>query len=90
MKVPLMLIVILKFFFLFCINTFTTIGYITFEECGDMINPTLGLELGTTYIFDQSDISNFSHPLGFSYFPDGGHVGKPNLDRETNHPESLQ
>ena len=33
----------------------------------------LSLEVGTTYIFDQSDPSNSFHPLGLSSVPDGVH-----------------
>ena len=29
------------------------LGYYTFEECGDEVNPTLGMEVGKTYRFDQ-------------------------------------
>ena len=46
--------------------TFTTkvdlyageLGYYQFEECGDATNPVLGLEVGKTYEFVQSDPSN--------------------------------
>ncbi len=46
--------------------TFTTkinlfageLGYYQFEECGDDVNPTLGMELGKTYKFVQKDRSN--------------------------------
>ena len=48
-------------------------GYYTFEECGDTLNPTIGLEIGKTYVFDQSDVSNYYHPLGLAYFADGAH-----------------
>ena len=61
--------------------TFTTkvnlfageLGYYEFEECGDATNPTLAMELGKTYQFIQKDISNYYHPLGFAYYPDGAH-----------------
>ena len=56
------------------------LGYFTFEECGDMTNPTLGLELGETYLFVQRDRSNWFHPMGFSYFPDGAHADKDELE----------
>jgi len=55
-------------------------GYFTFEECGDAPNPTLGLELGVTYTFDQTEISNYMHPLGFSYFADGAHDDQDELE----------
>jgi hypothetical protein len=34
------------------------LGYFQFEECGDIDNPTLGLEVGKTYRFLQKDVSN--------------------------------
>jgi Domain of unknown function (DUF305) len=52
-------------------------GYFTFEECGDEINPIIGIEIGETYLFDQGDRTNHYHPLEFGYFPDGSHT---NLD----------
>lgn len=56
------------------------IGYVTFKECQGVTNPTIGIELGESYIFAQEDISNWYHPLGFAYFPDGNHDNKPELD----------
>jgi len=38
-------------------------GYYTFEECPGMISPTIGMEIGTSYTFVQSDISNWMHPM---------------------------
>jgi len=45
------------------------------QECdnGDTVMPTLGIEKGKTYHFKQYDITNFYHPLGFAYYPDGAH-----------------
>ena len=34
------------------------LGYFRFAECGDVPNPTLGVELGKTYQFIQADPSN--------------------------------
>ena len=34
------------------------LGYYQFEECGDDVNPTLGMEIGKTYEFIQQDRSN--------------------------------
>lgn len=48
-------------------------GYFYFEECGDMVNPTLGIEKDVTYYFVQSDITNWYHALGWAYYPDGAH-----------------
>jgi hypothetical protein len=50
-------------------------GYMSFAECGPQTNPTIGLEKGATYIFEQTDISNYMIPINFSYAPDGGHRG---------------
>ena len=55
-------------------------GYYTIEECGDMPNPTIGMEVGTTYTFVQNDVSNFYHPLGFAYYPDGAHADVDELE----------
>jgi len=49
------------------------LGYYVFEECGSEANPTLGVEKGVTYRFVQSDESNYYHPLGLAYYPDGAH-----------------
>merc|ERR1719157_151686 len=35
------------------------------------VNPKLSLVAGTTYTFDQSDVSNWYHPVGFSYIAGG-------------------
>ena len=48
-------------------------GYFQFEECGDQVNPTIGMEIGETYTFVQTDVSNYYHPMGFAYFADGAH-----------------
>lgn len=56
------------------------LGYYTFEECGDKTNPTLGMEVGKTYEFVQADRSNYYHPLGFAYFPDGAHADADELE----------
>jgi hypothetical protein len=49
------------------------LGYYQFEECGDTVNPTLGMEIGETYSFVQTDPTNYYHPMGFAYFADGAH-----------------
>ena len=38
-----------------------------------MVNPTIGLEIGETYTFVQTDRSNYMHPMGFAYYPNGNH-----------------
>lgn len=59
-------------------NTFTVkvnffegqLGYYEFEECNG-VNPTIGLRVGERYTFVQQDPSNWFHPLGFAWGPDG-------------------
>lgn len=55
-------------------------GYYGFKECGNMTNPTLAVEAGATYYFDQTDSTNWYNPIGFSYFPDGFHEDVDELD----------
>jgi hypothetical protein len=55
-------------------------GYYKFGECGDTVNPTIGIELGQSYKFIQQDRSNWYHPLGFAYFPDGAHANQDELE----------
>jgi hypothetical protein len=38
------------------------LGYYEFEEC-EGTNPTIGMEIGQTYTFMQTDISNYYHPM---------------------------
>jgi hypothetical protein len=68
------------------------LGAIYFEECsGSNITsyntttnpyPTIGLEIGKQYIFNQTHITNYYHPLGFAYHPDGAHVELPELEED--------
>lgn len=37
------------------------------------VNPKLQLTAGTVYTFDQSDASNWYHPVGFAYIAGGAH-----------------
>lgn len=37
------------------------------------VSPKLHLNMGQTYAFHQTDISNWYHPVGFSYEPGGAH-----------------
>ena len=55
-------------------------GYFKFAECGDVANPVIAMKQGETYIFDQADGSNWYHPLGMAYFPDGAHTGVDELE----------
>jgi len=54
-------------------------GYFFIEGC-EGVNPTLHLEVGRTYLFDQSDVSNWYHLIGFSYEADGAHAGVDELE----------
>jgi len=62
-----------------CVFTFevnihaSELGYFTVKECGDEVMPTLGIEKGKTYKFKQYDTTNYYHPLGIAYYPDGAH-----------------
>ena len=43
------------------------------EGC-EGVSPTLILEKGTEYILEQMwNVTNWMHPLGFAYYPDGAH-----------------
>lgn len=50
--------------------------------------PTIGLEVGETYTFDQADRSNYFHPMGFAYGPDGAHAGAPELEPTVSNSDS--
>ena len=41
-------------------------GYWKFDECGDTVMPYLEIKQNVEYTFDQSDESNWYHPLGFA------------------------
>jgi hypothetical protein len=56
-------------------------GFFHFEECPDSGNmPTITMELGKTYRFVQTDVSNYFHPLGFAYEADGALVNADEVD----------
>lgn len=54
-------------------------GYYEVQGC-EGVNPTLHLTVGRTYLFDQSDVSNWYHLIGFSYEADGAHAGVDELE----------
>lgn len=58
-------------------------GYYTVNgsEYGGEPSPTLQMEIGKTYTFYQYHETNWMHPLGFAYYPDGAHDDK----REVEH-----
>lgn len=58
----------------------TELGAFQFKECGDAVYPTLGMEIGKTYVFVQEDRSNYYHPLGFAYYADGAHDDKDEVE----------
>jgi hypothetical protein len=47
-------------------------GAYTVEGC-DGTFPTLLIDAGKEYTFVQKDASNWMHPLGYAYYPDGAH-----------------
>eukprot|EP00514_Thraustochytrium_sp_LLF1b_P002400 CAMPEP_0184511232 /NCGR_PEP_ID=MMETSP0198_2-20121128/2241_1 /TAXON_ID=1112570 /ORGANISM="Thraustochytrium sp., Strain LLF1b" /LENGTH=402 /DNA_ID=CAMNT_0026901183 /DNA_START=170 /DNA_END=1378 /DNA_ORIENTATION=- len=56
-------------------------GYFRVDGC-DGIMPVLGMEENVKYVFDQSDSSNWYHPIGVGYYPDGALDDKPELEPE--------
>lgn len=40
-----------------------SLGHYTFRECGNVVNPKLGLVAGQNYTFLQSDRTNYLHPI---------------------------
>ena len=59
-------------------------GLFSFVECSDAGNMhDIGMELGRTYRFVQSDITNWFHPLGFAYGLDGALSGAEELDEDS-------
>jgi uncharacterized protein (DUF305 family) len=48
-------------------------GMYTIDGC-DGVSPQLKLSADATYIFDQTDISNWYHPVGFAYIAGGAHT----------------
>jgi len=57
-------------------------GYFRFAECGAVDSPTLGVYPNVVTTFYQHDSSNWYHPLGFAYLPDGLHKSNGNDERE--------
>jgi len=48
----------------------------------DVVSPELEMQFGVEYVFDQQDATNWYHPLGFAYYPDGAHEGKDEVETE--------
>ena len=57
-------------------------GLYTIDGC-EGFAPTLMIERGVEYEFVQEDRSNYYHPVGFAYYPDGAHTGVPELEVPT-------
>ena len=43
-------------------------------------SPTITMKKGEKYIFDQTDNTNWMHPIGFAYYPDGAHEDKDEVE----------
>jgi hypothetical protein len=54
-------------------------GYWTFAECPGTVQPTLEMERGVEYTFNQNHPSNWMHPVAFAYHPDASFHGKDML-----------
>ena len=61
-------------------------GYYRFKGCGPAVKPALKMKAGKTYKFDQTHVSNWMHPIGLAYYPDGAHADKPELELEQEPP----
>ena len=60
-------------------------GYFRVDGCSPTKKPTLSMKAGFSYMFVQEHISNWMHPIGFAYYPDGAHAetrGKPFTELE--------
>lgn len=60
-------------------------GYYRVEGC-DGVQPTLGMVEGVKYTFDQTDVTNWFHPLGFAYGPDGVYLEQDELEKSVADP----
>jgi hypothetical protein len=54
-------------------------GEFVVAGCTDT-SPVLVMTPGVQYTFVQSDATSWFHPLGFAYYPDGAHLGAPELE----------
>ena len=61
-------------------------GYYRFKGCGPTVKPAIKMVAGKTYKFDQTHVSNWMHPLGFAYYPDGAHEDVDELELEVEPP----
>jgi len=58
-------------------------GYFKVKGCPGTM-PTLAMESNVEYTFIQTDETNWMHPLGFGYFPDGAHKNVDELEPRVN------
>mmetsp|Transcript_21096 Transcript_21096/g.37823 ORF Transcript_21096/g.37823 Transcript_21096/m.37823 type:complete len:492 (+) Transcript_21096:151-1626(+) len=57
-------------------------GYFMFEGCEHLgYQPTLGMRQNVLHVFDQTNTTNWYHPLGFAYGPDGVYGDNVELER---------
>eukprot|EP00960_Hanusia_phi_P039837 754083-Hanusia_phi.AAC.1 len=63
-------------------------GYFSFTRCEGSQRPTIKIKANSTYMFVQTDRTNWLHPLGFAYGPDGAHVGAAELEPGVKPPGS--
>jgi hypothetical protein len=64
-------------------------GYFKVKGCESLgPQPTLGMKRNTKYIFDQSDETNWFHPLGFAYAEDGVYAENDELEKVVAEPKS--
>merc|ERR1711907_900804 len=52
------------------------------EGC-EGVAPTLEIKRGVEYTLTQKDVTNWFHPLGLAYYPDGAHDDVPELEEPT-------
>merc|ERR1712157_224193 len=52
------------------------------EGC-EGVAPTLDIKRGVEYTMIQKDPTNWFHPLGLAYYPDGAHDDVPELEEPT-------
>lgn len=69
--------------FKFKLNFFASdTGYYEVEGY-EGVQPELTMKVGETYVFDQTDETNWMHPLGFAYYPDGAHDNKDEVEEDS-------
>mmetsp|Transcript_35713 Transcript_35713/g.94625 ORF Transcript_35713/g.94625 Transcript_35713/m.94625 type:complete len:569 (-) Transcript_35713:41-1747(-) len=58
-----------------CVNVNLLIGETGNFEFAGLTGPSpdVTVQIGKTYTFDQADATNWYHPMGFAYYPDGAH-----------------